>query len=74
MHCNCTRPEYSHMPCACQIGVKRPHKCPVCDATGKTKRRLTLKEFLGDYWLALDDTGRVIVDCHACNGRGVLWG
>lgn len=38
-----------------------PHKCPVCDGSGR-------------YKLATAQCDSDIVDCHSCEGKGIVWG
>lgn len=40
---------------------KSPHKCPVCDGSGR-------------YKLATAQCASDTRDCHACEGKGVIWG
>lgn len=47
-----------------------PHKCPVCDGTGKVSR---------PPWVAGDvptwtDSGTGPYECRACLGKGIVWG
>lgn len=43
------------------ISKKIPYKCPVCLGTGR-------------YKLATANCPSDIKDCHACEGKGVVWG
>ena len=47
---------------------KRPHKCPVCDGTGKDRTRLTCDTF-GPGTHKLEHS-----NCNACEGKGIVWG
>jgi len=47
-----------------------PHKCPVCDGTGKISRPPWVPGDI-DTWPA-GSTGEVY-DCRACNGQGIIW-
>lgn len=55
--------------CFSSVGqsCKIPHRCPACDGTGKDKSRLVAQPY--------DQEIKVLVnpDCHACEGKGVLW-
>ena len=41
---------------------EQPHKCPVCDGTGKVDNVPVISSTVPDR-----------VACNACNGSGVLW-
>jgi hypothetical protein len=43
---------------------RKPHKCPVCDGTGKNPNVTT----------SYGGTSHFIEKCLACNGACVLWG
>lgn len=50
--------------------VTVPHKCPVCDGTGKVNK---------PPWVAGDqpswtDTSSGPYTCHCCKGCGIVWG
>ena len=44
---------------------KKPHKCPVCD--GKVLNEIKIQR---------TESGRdkLVLECHACEGRGIVWG
>ena len=40
---------------------KRPHKCPICEGTGKVQ-------------VAGNTTAILTTACHGCDGKGIVWG
>lgn len=40
---------------------KQPHKCPVCDGSGR-------------YKLATAQCNSDVIDCRSCEGTGIVWG
>ena len=57
----CQNPPYSR--------PRTPHKCPVCDGSGKVTR---------PPWVAGDQpiwtsSGTETYDCNACHGTGIVW-
>jgi hypothetical protein len=53
-----------------KLDPKKPYKCPVCDGEGKSKFRL-ISQTSND-----EGTIKALVpdDCHACKGKGIIWG
>lgn len=45
---------------------KTPHKCPICDGTGNLKKA-TRENPNFDFYVEY-------ASCHACDGKGVVWG
>jgi hypothetical protein len=54
-------PQVSDWPVQVSSG-KTPHKCPVCQGSGRVYGYLTTT------------AGAQSTECHACGGKGVLWG
>ena len=48
---------------------ERPHKCPVCEGQGKDTNRLVVDEVKKPSTINMKNP-----DCHACNGKGIVWG
>jgi len=40
---------------------KRPHKCPICEGTGRTSPNGNMSQYSS-------------VVCHGCDGKGIVWG
>lgn len=49
--------------------MSKPHKCPVCDGTGKVSRPPWQAGDV-DQWLG---TSTAPYPCNACNGSGIVW-
>lgn len=47
---------------------KKPHKCPVCEGSGKDKNKLVAEPY--------DNNIKILVEppCHSCEGKGIVWG
>jgi hypothetical protein len=45
---------------------KTPHKCPVCEGSGKLMTANKNKDAYANY--------AVETNCHACEGKGIVWG
>lgn len=47
---------------------RSPHKCPVCEGSGKDKNKLVAEPY--------DQTIKILVApaCHSCEGKGIVWG
>ncbi len=43
---------------------KTPHKCPVCDGSGKVKEKLS----------SFVNGKEILCDCKSCEGKGIVWG
>lgn len=45
-----------------------PYKCPVCDGTGHTDEDVMIR--------LVKNKGEPVkvYDCHACEGKGIVWG
>lgn len=48
--------------------TQTPHKCPVCEGTGKDKNRLVAEPY--------EESIKILVaaPCRSCDGKGILWG
>ena len=46
-----------------------PHKCPICVGEGKNKNKLVMDQVIDPTLMSMKNP-----DCHACEGKGVVWG
>jgi DnaJ-class molecular chaperone len=66
------RCEYCYEELRNPIYRQMPHKCPVCDGTGKVSRPPHVPGDVNE-WTSGTGTGYPYT-CNACNGKGVIWG
>lgn len=56
-----------------QIQEKEPHKCSVCDGTGKFLTDVGHKLIMAGRY-KMDEFGRRYIDCEICHSKGIVWG
>lgn len=52
------------------VDKKRPYKCPVCDGVGEKPELLCGNPIT----LAVMPPRQATKQCHACEGKGIVWG